>query len=581
MKKGFSLVPALIMLIIMACLPATSFASSTRIASSAHASLLARQFQHTQNAANSNVVYNGGPVMDGTVNVYVIFWEPAGNVSASYNSLITRYFNDVGSSALYKNNAQYSSAAGAPSGSTLAGTWTDTQAYPQTPLLDSDIQSEISHAQSTQGWSADTHTLFFVLTEKNVSICLDSSQALCTVNTPETFCGYHNYFATNTIYAAIPYAASFSCKAGFSPNNDDADQTVNVLSREQMNAVTDPLLNGWHDASGSEIGDKCSWSFGISGSQGSDVTWNNNSYIVQEEWSNAQNNCTLGSPAPTYYRIINQNSGLGLEVSHGSLSSGGVVDQWGSNGSPTQMWSLVQRGPYYQIVNGNSGLTLEVARSTVSFGGAVDQWGYNGSATQQWRLVPAGNAYHIINRNSGLALEVYHSGTAAGTKVDQWISNESATQSWTLVPVTTPFYKIKNVNSGLNLQINGGSTAAGAQIVQQPNASTADQLWTILPRGSNYQIVNVRSGYVLEVYHSGTTRGAIIDQWSNNGSLTQQWQLFPDANSCLSGVPCQLRNVNSGLYMEVYHSSTSAGAIVDQWTGNGTSTQNWIFTALP
>jgi hypothetical protein len=568
------------MLVIVACLPATSFASSTRTNGSNHALLLSRQFGQKRNAASNNLVYNGGQVMSGTVNVYVIFWEPTGNVSASYNSLIERYFNDVGGSALYKNNAQYSGPSGTPSGSTLAGTWVDTQAYPESPLLDSDIQNEVTRAQNIEGWTPSLSTLFLVLTERNENICLNNSQEVCTSNTPETFCGYHNYFATNTIYATIPYAASFSCKSGLAPNSDDADSTINVISREQMNAVTDPLLNGWYDASGNEIGDKCSWTFGVPTSQGSNVSWNNDLYAVQEEWSNALGSCTLGSSTPTYYHIVDKNSGQVLEVGGSSLSGGAKVDQWPNNGTPTQIWAVVQDGAYDQIVNCNSGDVLEVAGSAFNTGARVDQWPDNGTATQQWSLIPDGNAYHIVNRNSGLVLEVGGSSLGSGAKVDQWMNNETITQKWTLVPVTTTFYTITNAHSSQNVDVSGGSTSAGAAIVQEPQSQKADQLWQIVPDGSTYQLVNLRSGDVLEVGGSATNGGAKVDQWPNNGTLTQQWHLLPSASSCLSGSACQLQNANSGLLLEVYSSSTSVGGKIDQWSSNGSLTQFWTLTAV-
>jgi hypothetical protein len=580
LRKGLSLVAVLILSLIVAFLPATSFAASSGVKGSEHALLLARQFGQRHAANSSNLVYNGGQVMSGTVNVYVVFWEPSGNVSSSYNSLIERYFNDVGGSALYKNNAQYTGPSGAPAGSTLAGTWVDTQAYPESPLLDSDIQNEVVRAQSTEGWTASLSTLFFVLTERNENICLNSSKEVCTSNTPETFCGYHNYFATDTIYAAIPYAASFSCKSGLSPNGDDADSTINVISREQMDAVTDPLLNAWYDASGNEIGDKCSWAFGVPTSQGSNVSWNNDLYAVQEEWSNALGNCTLGSSTPTYYHLVDAHSGQVLEVYHSSLTNGATVDQWPNNGSPTQMWAIVPDGAYYQIVNCNSGQVLEVYHSALNTGATVDQWPNNGSATQQWSLIPDGNAYHIVNRNSGLVLEILHSSTSSGATGDQWMNNETATQKWTLVPVTTTFYTITNTHSHQNVDVSGGSTSAGATIVQEPQSNTADQLWELVPDGNTYQLVNLRSGDVLEVYHSATNNGATVDQWGNNGSATQQWQLLPSASACLSGSACQLQNANSHLVLEVYYSSTSAGAKIDQWSDNGTATQIWTLTAI-
>lgn len=245
-------------------------------------------------ASGGNLNYGGGPVMGGTVNVYAIFWEPTGNVSASYNSLIERYFNDVNGSGLYNNNTQYTDSSGdVPSNETLAATWVDNTPYPESPLLDSDIQNEVSNAQNANGWTSSNDNIFFVFLEANQNLCFDSSQSQCASN---AFCAYHNYFGTNTIYAAMPYAASFSCNPGSSPNNDDADQTINVTSHEQMEAATDPLLNAWIDSGGQEIGDKCAWQFGPLNPDGSDVNWNGDPYIVQQEWDNNVSGCVLTGP---------------------------------------------------------------------------------------------------------------------------------------------------------------------------------------------------------------------------------------------------------------------------------------------
>ncbi|MBE3568477.1 MAG: hypothetical protein IMW90_22405 [Thermogemmatispora sp.] len=241
---------------------------------------------------SQNLQYHGGPVMAGVVQVYAIFWEPMGAVSANYNSLLLRYFGDIGSSPLYQLNQEYPNASGAYStGVTLAGSWLDSSPYPESPLLDSDIQNEVSRAQQVNGWQASLQTIFFVFTEQNEDICTDSTYSECASN---SFCAYHNYFGTATIYAAMPYAASFNCNPGSSPNNDDADQTINVTSHEEMEAATDPELNAWIDANGQEIGDKCAWSFGPLDAQGGDVVWNGHEYIVQQEWDNSISGCDLG-----------------------------------------------------------------------------------------------------------------------------------------------------------------------------------------------------------------------------------------------------------------------------------------------
>ena len=284
--------------LILALVPTATFAASQ--SSSAHSKKGTPHFffkpgvkrHKVQAAASNNLVYNGGAVMGGTANVYAIFWEPTGNVSANYNSLITRYFNDVGGSSLYHIADQYTDSSGNyPSNSRLAATWTDTGAYPESPLLDSDIQNEVTNAQNANGWSSGGDNIFFVFTESGQDLCFDSSQSQCASN---AFCAYHDSF-NGTIYAAQPYAASFSCNPGGNlPNNDDADLTINVTSHEQMEAATDPFpSSGWVDSGGQEIGDKCAWTFGPRGGDGSDVNFNGDPYLLQQEWSNAIGGCAI------------------------------------------------------------------------------------------------------------------------------------------------------------------------------------------------------------------------------------------------------------------------------------------------
>jgi hypothetical protein len=289
----------LLMLAAMAMMPlGASAATAARHPHSHHAHFFLKKNLHrhqaSQFASGDNLNYGGGPVMGGTTNVYAIFWEPTGNVSANYNSLILRYFGDVGGSPLYNNNSQYTDSSGnVPSNTVLAGSWVDNSAYPESPLLDSDIQNEVTNAQNANGWSSSIDNIFFVFTEAGQDLCFDSSQSQCASN---TFCAYHSFFGSDTIYAAMPYAASFSCNPGSSPNGDDADQTINVTSHEQMEAATDPLLNAWLDSSGQEIGDKCAWLFGPLDGNGGDVNWNNDEYIVQEEWDNNVGGCVLAGP---------------------------------------------------------------------------------------------------------------------------------------------------------------------------------------------------------------------------------------------------------------------------------------------
>jgi hypothetical protein len=251
--------------------------------------------QHTPKLGSGNLAYHGGPVMVGTTNAYAIFWEPTGSfVSSTYNSLISRYFGDIGPSKLYKNNKQYTQGSGgAATNAVFAGSWVDTAAYPGNPIPDTQVQQEVTHAQSVNSWKSSINNIFFVFTAKGENICLGGS---CSFS---TFCAYHGAFGSNTIYAAMPYTGTNlnACGVRTSPNHDfDADSTINVTSHEQNEAATDPLLNAWYDNAGYEIGDKCAWIFGPTKKFGGDVKLNGHPYQVQEEWDNHKSSCVLKGP---------------------------------------------------------------------------------------------------------------------------------------------------------------------------------------------------------------------------------------------------------------------------------------------
>jgi hypothetical protein len=313
MRKGFLCALGFLVLISLALIPLSRVfaqnASGTTLPSiSSHMiKIFPHRGKQTQSshaaAAVNNLTYHNGPVMEGTQNDYLIFWEPTGKVSANYNSLITRYFSDVGNTGLYQNNAQYTNSSGkAAMSSQLAGTWVDTSPYPQVPVLDADLQSQIAAAQSKFGWTTSLNNEYFVFLQASTDICTDTSHSDCASN---SFCAYHGS-AGQLIYAAMPYAADYNCGNTLKlPNNDVADETINNASHEQMEAATDPYGSGWIDGpDGQEIGDKCSWNFGTINADGSNMTLNGNPYIIQQEWSNALSGCTKGStsvtPTPTH-----------------------------------------------------------------------------------------------------------------------------------------------------------------------------------------------------------------------------------------------------------------------------------------
>lgn len=244
--------------------------------------------------------YNGGPVEQAGTTNYVVFWEPTGStVSSTYNSLITRFFNDIGGSTLYGVATQYyqgSNQQHIVNSSHLGGTWVDTSAYPSSSLSDADIQNEAVKAINANGWTKGIGSQVYVFLAKGENQCMSSGT--CSFS---TYCAYHGFFnasGATILYASMPYAGTdlsgCGTQSSTSPNNDlDADAEMSITSHELMETVTDPQLTAWYDATGSEIGDKCAYTFGSTAPNGSDITMNGHPYILQEEFSNAQLGCSM------------------------------------------------------------------------------------------------------------------------------------------------------------------------------------------------------------------------------------------------------------------------------------------------
>jgi hypothetical protein len=135
-----------------------------------------------------------------------------------------------------------------------------------------------------------------MFTPKGVGSCSGSSCAF------SQFCAYHGWIgsgASEILYANQPYTMTVpsACDSKQHPNGNDADPTINVVSHEHNETITDPNGNAWYDILGYENGDKCAWNFGTAlGStaygQYNQVI-NGHQYYVQQEYSNARSNCVL------------------------------------------------------------------------------------------------------------------------------------------------------------------------------------------------------------------------------------------------------------------------------------------------
>ena len=98
---------------------------------------------------------------------------------------------------------------------------------------------------------------------------------------------------------------------------------------------------------------------------------------------------------------------------------------------------------------------------------------------------------------------------------------------------------------------------------------------TSTPGGTYYRITNRNSGKVMDVQQPNTSDGALIGQYTANGSAWQDWQ-FVDKGSGYFNIVSR----NSGKCLDVNGASTADGAGMIQWAcGTGTNQQfQWVAT---
>jgi arabinogalactan endo-1,4-beta-galactosidase len=172
------------------------------------------------------------------------------------------------------------------------------------------------------------------------------------------------------------------------------------------------------------------------------------------------------------------------------------------------------------------------------------------------------------------------SGGTASAQITVVGPSQQPAEPTDISPIDGDVYYLVNQLSGLQTDLNNNSTSAGAHIVQQPRTFTSpSQRWafTALPGGSSpagsWQISNILNGLCLD---SATISGVVyVVQKPCAGNSTQQWALTP-----VSAGYYTILNSNTGLLIDLYQGSTSAGTLLDQTALNSpgapTQSQQWL-----
>jgi hypothetical protein len=250
-------------------------------------------------------------------------------------------------------------------------------------------------------------------------------------------------------------------------------------------------------------------------------------------------------------------------------------------------------GLYYKIINRNSSKLLNVRGASSQDGAPVIQYyDYHPSPNvttdnSLWAFEPGSNGcFKIVNKNSGKLLTIPNTPNVSTTGAIQLLQlpdSNSLAAEWKLTPATdgSNYYTIASCFDNMVVDVSGASTNDDTLVEQNNPSGATSQEWQIQAYFAptvnySYKIKNVNSGLLLNVNNGSKTAGAVIDQWYDDDGTDSQWQFAP-----VSGTPCfTITNVNSSMMLNIPGGSKQPSTELIQWTPNSAD-QNSQWMPIP
>jgi hypothetical protein len=245
----------------------------------------------------NGILYHGGPIMPGAVNLYFIWYGnfvngPATSDARETEDLISPLFGDggLGGSAYAHINSTYTDQSQAVTGNfALAGTAYDYYSHGHA-LSDASVAAVVANAISSHVLPKDANGIYFVLSSSDVS----ESSGFCT-----QYCGWHSHATISGgdlkfAFVGNPDRCPRACEEQVVSSNGDsgADAMASTMVHEIIEATNDPDLNAWYDTNGNESADKCAWKWGpVTGALGQGaykMTVAGQNWLIQMNWENSR-----------------------------------------------------------------------------------------------------------------------------------------------------------------------------------------------------------------------------------------------------------------------------------------------------
>ena len=248
-------------------------------------------------ARTPKILYHGGPILLGSVPVYIIYY---GSFPSSTISIVNDFFSTIGGSPQYNVNTTYFNGQGAHiqnaiSFSTSSHIYNDNYSLGKS-FNSNTVQTVVMNAIQGGHLPADATGIYFVVTAMDVTI-----PGFC-----KSFCAYHANSSTIVTGLDIKYSlipdptqACAGCDGNvaiygqsITPNGDlGADEMTDSIMHELSEAVTDPDGSAWYTRRGAENGDLCNFTYGTTYTAPNGAIANahvgSRDYLIQEIWENS------------------------------------------------------------------------------------------------------------------------------------------------------------------------------------------------------------------------------------------------------------------------------------------------------
>lgn len=245
------------------------------------------------------------------------------------------------------------------------------------------------------------------------------------------------------------------------------------------------------------------------------------------------------------YKIINQGSGLAVDITGANVKQGVNIEQWNSNEGIAQQFTILNNrdGSFSIAASRNKGLSLASSAN----GEIILDWN-DTNKTQQFYLVPViapvtDGDYYVTSGISGATSLTLSGGAVKGSNVTVETSNYSANQSFAFFfDAKTGSYTISpSTNHNLSLDVNGASKEKNSNIQIWSSNSSCAQRWTLLKnQDQTIRFLNACSGLSMDVHGGWDYNGANIATWTNHDNPSEKWML--------SSAVTSERVIEDGLY---------------------------------